>query len=243
MTKLISIVLKHRNHESHMYRVAQAEMLFYILLDGIRPEDIDQELKHDDTLLSVAIKNNAPVKLIDAILDHGADANRKYGPFHDEPLLLFLCRDFDENAPALQTLLAHVTNINIVASMNMTALHYAVLRNHIQHARVLIDSGANMDLQDYRLFTPLMYAVGKQSYDMVRLLLEKGAETQLTNNDGETAMDIAKRTGDRRIIDLLAPYFPPENNATNGGRRRRHRRPKTRRSKSHRRSKTHRRRR
>ena len=52
--------------------------------------------------------------------------------------------------------------------------------------------------------TPLHTAVKEQHLNMVRLLLERGSPTDKTNMDGHTPMDIAKKTGNKEIVDLLS---------------------------------------
>src|SRR5581483_989798 len=68
--------------------------------------------------------------------------------------------------------------------------------------KLLLDSGAKIDAQDYRGFTPLMLAVGTDRYDRrtVKMLLAHQADLHPTNHLGETALDWAYKFGDPEII-------------------------------------------
>ena len=52
--------------------------------------------------------------------------------------------------------------------------------------------------------TPLHLAVKHRLVQMTRLLIEHGAQIGQTNMDGDTPMDIAKKTGNREIVELLS---------------------------------------
>ncbi len=54
--------------------------------------------------------------------------------------------------------------------------------------------------------TPLMLAVAVGYTDVVRLLLQNGADVAAQDNDGTTALGIAKRRGDEGIIDELVRH-------------------------------------
>jgi ankyrin repeat protein/beta-lactamase regulating signal transducer with metallopeptidase domain len=73
---------------------------------------------------------------------------------------------------------------------------------------ILLDNGANPNARDMSSFTPLHYAAGtgywpNGSIDMVDLLISKGADVNLINGWGGTALSIAKRKGHAEIADLL----------------------------------------
>jgi len=76
------------------------------------------------------------------------------------------------------------------------ALHYSPLLNHIrlQHweiAQLLIDSDADVNIQDQEGNTPLHEAVTKDSPEIVELLLTKNANYTLQNEKYETPVDKA----------------------------------------------------
>ncbi len=64
---------------------------------------------------------------------------------------------------------------------------------------------ANINAQDINGFTTLMYASLFGFKSIARLLLSNGADAQLTNNAGETALSIAEENAHTQIIALLQP--------------------------------------
>jgi hypothetical protein len=94
----------------------------------------------------------------------------------------------------------------------------AVFKNNIPVVKEFIELGYNgINKKDRNGQTPLMIAVIEAHPEVVKLLLEHGADINETDNDNETAFDIAKQhrleeyTGDllylrvhsEEIIDLL----------------------------------------
>jgi ankyrin repeat protein len=87
--------------------------------------------------------------------------------------------------------------------MQVTALHSAAAGQHTKIARLLLESGADVNARQAGGFTPLHSAVQNKQEDMLRLLLESGAEPLARNAKGETPLDLARRTGNEEIINLL----------------------------------------
>jgi ankyrin repeat protein len=72
--------------------------------------------------------------------------------------------------------------------------------------KLLLDGGANIDIKDddwpYRM-TPLMYACDNGQAEIVRLLLDRGASRKSKDSVGQTALDIAKKSGRTEIVALF----------------------------------------
>jgi hypothetical protein len=77
--------------------------------------------------------------------------------------------------------------------------------------KTLLDAGAQVNVQDYRGFTPLMLAVGTDRYnrETVRMLLDRSADTRLKTHAGETALDWANKLSDRQVIKALGGSVQP----------------------------------
>ena len=71
---------------------------------------------------------------------------------------------------------------------DMTPLHFAVLNDDAQIAKLLIDNGANLDATDFEGNTPLHYAQGENS-DLFKILKESGANPNITNDDNQTPLE------------------------------------------------------
>ena len=74
---------------------------------------------------------------------------------------------------------------------NWTPLHYAASKGHTALMRLLIDNDAYIDAESPNGTTPLMMAAYYASPMSVKLMLEEGADPNLQNQDGQTALDMA----------------------------------------------------
>jgi hypothetical protein len=80
----------------------------------------------------------------------------------------------------------------------------AARNRHHGVAEVLIDRGANLDLQgDDRGYSALMDATLAGEADLVAFLLERGANPDLVSKDGQTALIIAVGRKDGEVVRLL----------------------------------------
>lgn len=87
----------------------------------------------------------------------------------------------------------------------------AAKHNHYQCLKYLIGScggGVNSmpwgsRKRDYVDLTPIMYAVKNGNVEMVKYLLSKGADKYRKNEMGESAVDMAKKSGNQEIIEAL----------------------------------------
>ncbi|CAE8692188.1 unnamed protein product [Polarella glacialis] len=70
-----------------------------------------------------------------------------------------------------------------------TALHYAVSGSHLQVCKVLIEFGADLEVQLPDLSTPLMLAADEGNMPLARLLLRSGALPGWRDDDGFSAQD------------------------------------------------------
>jgi cytohesin len=80
---------------------------------------------------------------------------------------------------------------------------------------ILLDNGANPNARDMSSFTTLHYAAGtgyfpNGSVDIVDLLISKGADVNLINGWGGTALSTAKRKGHTEIVELLQKHGAKE---------------------------------
>lgn len=104
---------------------------------------------------------------------------------------------------AVKSLLASGTDPNLVYNTN-TALTYAARDGFTEIARVLIDSGADVNWIDGEGVTPLILAAFKNHVDLAQLLLKHEADTTIRDQWDRTALDYALRRGeDDAIAQLL----------------------------------------
>jgi hypothetical protein len=70
----------------------------------------------------------------------------------------------------------------------------------------LIEKGADVNIKSQSQYgggTPLMYAIANKNIEIANLLIEKGADVNANDKEGNTALDIAKRTGQNEMFRLL----------------------------------------
>lgn len=96
-------------------------------------------------------------------------------------------------------------DVNSTDSKGRTLLHYAVIENNFNIAKLLLDKGANSSHSDNNGWTPLHYAAQNYNAKLSELLIKYGADVNAKDEFGNTV--IARATfasqGDGEVILLL----------------------------------------
>ena len=106
----------------------------------------------------------------------------------------------------IEFLLRHGVAVNRAdAGQGWTALHFAVQAGNIGIIRLLLESGADPDLQDGFGNSPLWRAVYcvEDDEELIGLLVSNGADIDLQNHSGVSPIALAKTRGREDIVDLL----------------------------------------
>ncbi|CAO3611337.1 unnamed protein product [Mucor fragilis] len=82
-----------------------------------------------------------------------------------------------------------------------TAMHAAVSYNQIEMVKLLIEKGANVNIEDFEKDTPLYVA---ENVEIAQLLLDNGADPKHTNEDGITPALTALEEGWEEVAQFLA---------------------------------------
>ena len=99
--------------------------------------------------------------------------------------------------------LEQIADPNIVVnSLGQTPLMLAVMKGSLSIVELLLAAGSNPNAQDYTGTTALML-IWDCDLEITKALIEAGADQRLRNKEGETALDIAKRKKQRKIMALL----------------------------------------
>ncbi|NVJ61879.1 MAG: ankyrin repeat domain-containing protein [Gammaproteobacteria bacterium] len=86
---------------------------------------------------------------------------------------------------------------------DLTPLIAAVKKRRYHLVKLLLENKAKVDIKNDEGLTALMYAAQLNDTAIVQLLLLFGADPFLTNNNGTSAIDIAKITRNKKIINTL----------------------------------------
>ena len=88
---------------------------------------------------------------------------------------------------------------------SVTALHMAVSSGDADAVGVMLDAGADVNAQDVRGMTPLVWAVAtdRPEVRIVHKLLERGARPDIKTKDGEDAHAWARKFNHPRVLAAL----------------------------------------
>lgn len=75
--------------------------------------------------------------------------------------------------------------------------------SNIDACKLLLDEGANVNQQDDKCATALIYAVLNTDITIITLLMSRGADISVTTNKGLTANAIAKNNNMTNILKIL----------------------------------------
>ena len=149
---------------------------------GVDPNILDPK---GELMLNLAIRDKSS-DVIAFLLTNprtDVDISNKFG---ETPLMI---ASIEGNLPVAKALIqgrkAKVDHIG------WTPLHYACAKGQLEIAQYLLANGAIVDSLSPGNTTPLMMAVQSGNEVLVKLLLDKGADLQLRNSQGLSAIDIA----------------------------------------------------
>lgn len=154
----------------------------YFLKQGFSPNLVDDS---GNPLLVVAIKDKSyeVIEVLLATKGMDVDLSNKQG---ETPLMI---ASINGDLPLVKTLvIKHRAQLDHIG---WTPLHYAAAKGQLEVAQFLIINGALIDSLNLGGTTPLMMAVQSGNEYLVKLLLDKGANLQLRNGLGLSAIDIA----------------------------------------------------
>jgi hypothetical protein len=172
----------------------------------IKPEDINKENRYNRTMLMEAIRLKAPMEILHALVQRGADVNHKESMYGYTPLMLASTPEH------ITFLLENGAKIDEIDNRwGNTALIHAVKEGRIAAVQTLLDYKAKIDLQNNKGETALILAskLDINRVPMVRLLLERGAEYNLRDKEGYTVWDYVDEQTEKR--DWVIKHFGDSN--------------------------------
>ena len=98
-------------------------------------------------------------------------------------------------------------------SLGRTPLIQAAASGRRNIANFLLSKRANLNATDFAGNSALMWSIMNKQKNTARYLLEAGADTTLKREDGETAVTLAKKSGDRSLAKAVARAFARRDHA------------------------------
>ena len=121
--------------------------------------------------------------------------------------LLHVLADLDD-VKRTACIIDKINDLDPVDPIGQTPLHRACLNSSFKVAKLLIESGANVNAVTDNLESPLTILAKMKQQDMqlIRMLLRHNARRQHENGEHMRAVDILRMTGQRKeLIELLKP--------------------------------------
>ena len=96
-----------------------------------------------------------------------------------------------------------LSDVNQISLFGEYPIHIAATRGSVEELSLLLKHGATLNVSGEHGYTPLHEAVEQGNLDAVKWLLENGADRKAKNNDGETAIELARLLNESEIAGLL----------------------------------------
>merc|ERR1711988_1722777 len=101
-------------------------------------------------------------------------------------------------------LFASVEAGDLAKFQGYACLHQAAMSDFPEICRILIDHGADVNVQDEEELTPLHCAARDGYGECVMILCKAGADCYKTNSEGKTAKDLADMATEQETVEFLA---------------------------------------
>ncbi|XP_072535821.1 uncharacterized protein bcl3 [Salminus brasiliensis] len=166
-------------------------------------KDLDTYNNLRQTPLHLAVITHQPL-VVQALLRGGADPGALD---RNGQNTLHLCCEHSQD-DCLSTILSHISYpSSILDSRNyegLTPLHLAVQDGKKKLAKMLLDSGADINAVDIKSGrSPLMHAVENNCMEMVNFLIENGCNVNAQSYSGNTALHSACGRGEVEAVRVL----------------------------------------
>lgn len=176
-------------------RAGRIERVVALLQEGAKVNSRDRN--GDSPLNMAASKGDAA--LVDLLLRANADVNLA----NLAGVTPLMGAAFSGNAEIVRKLLAAGGDISPVDRVRKNAATYAAGNGCRECLLELIRAGTKVNAALENELTLLMWAAAYGHESSVRLLLEQGADRQLIDRRGKTAMDMAREGNHMNVVSLL----------------------------------------
>jgi ankyrin repeat protein len=136
------------------------------------------------------------------LVERGADVNI----IDKQGMNAFIWAILGNQENLAQYLLDKGTDLKVVDKLGRNALYWAIHQDMPRIAKQLIAKGIDVNSQvsegSLKGLTSLMAAVW-HTPELVPLLIDKGADIHAKNNNGETALDLARKGKNHEVVQIL----------------------------------------
>jgi ankyrin repeat protein len=159
-----------------------------LLRDGVGDLDVFEAAALGDNaqLVSLLEKNRDLAKA------HSSDG---FTPLH------LAC--FFGQVEAAETLINYKAEVNAVSPNRIAVIHSAAASRNATLVKLLLQAGANPNLQQQGGYTALHEAAMHNSVERAQALLDAGADRSIRSDAGLTAMEMASNEGNKEVLELL----------------------------------------
>ena len=171
-----------------------------LLLDGV---DVDTRDSRGRTALLIATHHDLP-EMAEILISAGANVNAR----DDINDTAYLYAGAEGRLEILRMTIEAGADLKSVNRYGGTALIPAAHHGEVETVKYLLTTQIDIDYINYLGWTALLEAVilgdgGKKYQLIVDMLLNAGADGNITDKDGETPLDHARRSGYIEIVHLL----------------------------------------
>ena len=180
----------------HAADLGYLEIVQLLILNG---DDVEVKNRHEETALRVAV-NSGKKEVVKFLLENKA---RKDIPDRTGNLLFHHAAQ-DGYLEIVELLMGD--EVDVKGCQGRTALSMASSSGRKEIVDFLLKNKARQDIPDMRGNLPLHDAADHGHLEIVKLLMPENIN--IKNKKGETALDLAKKTGRKAVVDFLIQQQP-----------------------------------
>lgn len=172
-----------------------------LLRKGADPNIKDRQQGLNALMLASAGGHTEIVKLL---LAYGSDVNEKDSNNQATALIGASAYGYVE---IINLLIKKKADPNAKNRDGLTSISIAAINGHLGAVKVLIEAGANIDVQDEKYGANALIGSAANGHDaIIKFLLDHGAKVNLRANNGLTALGFAKEKNRKSTVQLLQNF-------------------------------------
>ncbi len=190
--------------DSLLHNVCGANPLFELVKFYSKKIDVNIKNKKGETpltkLLSDSYFPNEMMKIINYLLDHGADINVVDND-GQSPLMAAL-RNRELQMNIIELLIDRGADVDIQDKRGIQPIHFAAMKN-LDILKLLESNGVNLNARSGNSETPLIGATRYNKKETVYFLLSKKVDPNVADRNGKTALNYARERQHSDIVKML----------------------------------------